>query len=189
MKYNYKFILFGLSCFLLNYEFCYSKAHDIPLNKTEKKILKELNIEIPFKKIEAHDFKGKLIEKKEINLRDNFGNFLIINFWATWCSPCLKEMPDLEKIYNKFKKSGLTVIAISMGESLERVLKFQKKHNYSFPVIIDSDMKISNLYGVKNIPITYLINSNGVIVGRALGPRDWFSDKFIRFLKLQIINS
>ena len=107
----------------------------------------------------------------------------ILNFWATWCSPCLKEMPDLDQVYQSLGPENLVVLAVSMGESRERVRKFLKKRNYSFPVMTDPEMEITRLYGVRNIPITYLVDPSGVIIGRALGPREWSEPKLLKFFR------
>ena len=107
----------------------------------------------------------------------------VVNFWATWCSPCLKEMPDLDQVYQSLGPENLIVLAVSMGESRERVRKFLKKRNYSFPVMTDPEMEITRLYGVRNIPITYLVDPSGVIIGRALGPREWSEPKLLKFFR------
>ncbi|MEL0342250.1 MAG: TlpA disulfide reductase family protein [Deltaproteobacteria bacterium] len=83
--------------------------------------------------IEAHDFEGEMASGKKASLADFSGKFLILNFWATWCSPCLKEMPDLDQVYQSLGPENLLVLAVSMGESRERVRKFLKKRNYSYP--------------------------------------------------------
>ena len=107
----------------------------------------------------------------------------VLNFWATWCSPCLKEMPDLDQVYQSLGPEKLIVLAVSMGESRERVRRFLKKRNYSFPIMTDPEMEITRLYGVRNIPITYLVDPSGVIIGRALGPREWSEPKLLKFFR------
>ena len=122
-------------------------------------------------------------EGKPLSLYVFRGMPILINFWATWCSPCLKEMPDLDQVYQSLGPENLIVLAVSMGESRERVRKFLKKRNYSFPVMTDPEMEITRLYGVRNIPITYLVDPSGVIIGRALGPREWSEPKLLKFFR------
>ncbi len=146
-------------------------------------MLEQSRIEVPSHYIEAHDFEGEMVSGKKASLADFSGKFLILNFWATWCSPCLKEMPDLDQVYQSLGPENLVVLAVSMGESRERVRKFLKKRNYSFPVMTDPEMEITRLYGVRNIPITYLVDPSGVIIGRALGPREWSEPKLLKFFR------
>ena len=166
---------------LITFSSSFAEEKKIPLNASERKLLEQLRIEVPSHYIEAHDFEGEMASGKKASLADFSGKFLILNFWATWCSPCLKEMPDLDQVYQSLGPEKLTVLAVSMGESRERVRKFLKKRNYNFPVMTDPEMEITRLYGVRNIPITYLVDPSGVIIGRALGPREWSKPKLPRF--------
>ncbi len=158
----------------------------VPLSKSEKELLNQSRIEVPTHYIEAHDFEGKLPSGETARLSDYDGKFLLLNFWATWCSPCLKEMPDLDEAYQALGKDGLAVIAVSMGEGGKRVEKFLKTRLYSFPVITDPEMNITRLYGVQNIPITYLIDPSGAILGRALGPRKWSAPELLEFFRSRL---
>ena len=168
---------------LITYSSVFAEEKKIPLNASERKLLEQSRIEIPSHYIEAHDFEGEMASGKKASLADFSGKFLILNFWATWCSPCLKEMPDLDQVYQSLGPDKLVVLAVSMGESRERVRKFLKKRNYSFPVMTDPEMEITRLYGVRNIPITYLVDPSGVIIGRALGPREWSDPKLLKFFR------
>ena len=154
-------ISLGFILFSLTSSFA-SENKSIPLSPSEMDLLEEFRIEIPSHYIKSHDFKGELASGESFSLADFKGKFLILNFWATWCSPCLKEMPDLEQVYLDLGPKNLVVLAVSMGEGSERVRKFLKKRQYSFPVMVDPDMEITRLYGVRNIPITYLVDPSGV---------------------------
>ncbi len=158
-------------------------AQRVPLNDSERELLKEMKVEMPTMLIEAHDFEMKLLDGRELPLRDLQGKFVLLNFWATWCAPCLREMPDMEALQEAVGSENLTVLAVSMGETEERVQKFLKMHGFTFPIVADTEMEIVQLYGVKNIPITYLISPKGVILGRALGPREWNRVSFQEFVK------
>ena len=168
---------------LLTVSSLFAEEKKIPLNASERKLLEQSRIEVPSHYIEAHDFEGEMASGEKASLAEFSGKFIILNFWATWCSPCLKEMPDLDQVYQLLGPENLVVIAVSMGESRERVRKFLKKRNYSFPVMTDPEMEITRLYGVRNIPITYLVDPSGVIIGRALGPREWSDKKLLKFFR------
>ena len=155
-----KIFCFSLILFLSLFAFASVKAHSKKANLTDedRKLLKSLRITPPSIWIEAHDFAGELKDGSIINLKDYHHRFVLLNFWATWCVPCLKEMPDLEKAYQKMGSKKLIVLAVGMGEDKSSISRFAEKHEFTFPMIADSTLEIARLYGVENIPITYLIN-------------------------------
>ena len=158
----------------------HSKKAD--LTDEDRKLLKSLRITPPSIWIEAHDFTVELNDGSIINLKDYHHRFVLLNFWATWCIPCLKEMPDLEKAYQQMGSKKLIVLAVGMGEDKSSISKFAEKHGFTFPMVADTTLEIARLYGVENIPVTYLINPEGVIIGRAIGIRDWASPELIEFM-------
>ena len=172
------FLLFAMFVFALPL----AQSKEAPLSEDEKKVLKKLRITPATQWIEAHDFAGKMMDAKSVNLQDYRGRFVLLNFWATWCSPCLKEMPDLENAYNEMGQEKLVVLAVGMGESVEKIKAFFNKYSFTFPLLADNRMKITKLYGVRNIPVTYLIDPDGVVLGRALGVRDWASPDLLAFI-------
>jgi len=172
------FLIFAMFVFALTF----AQSKEAPLSADEKKVLKKLRITPATQWIEAHDFAGKMMDAKSVNLQDYRGRFVLLNFWATWCSPCLKEMPDLENAYNEMGQEKLVVLAVGMGESVEKIKAFFNKYGFTFPLLADNRMKITKLYGVRNIPVTYLIDPDGVVLGRALGVRDWASPDLLAFI-------
>jgi peroxiredoxin len=157
-------------------------SKESPLSADEKKVLKILRITPATQWIEAHDFAGEMMDAKTVNLKDYRGRFVLLNFWATWCSPCLKEMPDLEKAYLQMGQEKMVVLAVGMGESVGKIKAFFDKYGFSFPLLADNKMEITKLYGVRNIPVTYLIDPDGIVLGRALGIRDWASPDLLEFI-------
>lgn len=168
-----------------------AQSKESPLSSDEKKALKILRITPATQWIEAHDFAGEMMDDKIVNLKDYRGRFVLLNFWATWCSPCLKEMPDLEKAYLHMGQEKMVVLAVGMGESVEKIKAFFDKYGFTFPMLADNKMEITKLYGVRNIPVTYLIDPDGIVLGRALGIRDWASPDLLSFidsrLKLEVM--
>ena len=181
-------LIFFLSFFVFASAAAHSKKADI--TDEDRKLLGSLRITTPSIWIEAHDFKAELNDGSIINLKDYHHRFVLLNFWATWCVPCLKEMPDLEKVYQQMGSKKLLVLAIGMGEDKSSIRKFNEKYGFTFPIVADTTLEIARLYGVENIPITYLINPQGIIIGRALGIRDWASQELIEFMdsKLGTVN-
>ena len=187
-----KIFCYSLILFLSLFAFASASAHSKKANLTDedRKLLTSLRITPPSIWIEAHDFTVEINDGRIINLKDYHHRFVLLNFWATWCVPCLKEMPDLEKAYQQMGSKKLIVLAVGMGEDKSTISRFAEKHEFTFPMVADSTLEIARLYGVESIPITYLINPEGIIIGRALGIRDWASPELIEFMdsKLESVN-
>ena len=164
----------------------FAQSRQATLADAERKLLKSLRITPATIWIEAHNFVGELPDGKTVRLEDYQGRFVLLNFWATWCLPCLKEMPEFEKVFQEMGEEKLVVLAVGMGEDTGKISKFAEKYGFTFPLLADPDMEITRLYGVKNIPVTYLINPEGVILGRALGVRDWANLDLLAFIKSKL---
>jgi len=104
------------------------------------------------------------------------GKIIFLNFWASWCGPCKEEMPSIEVLYQHYEKRDFVFLTISVDYgSPEPVRKFIEKHRYRFPVLLDPAGKTLDLFEINKIPATLIIDKNGKIIGRVLGPRDWNS--------------
>jgi len=93
-----------------------------------------------------------------------------VNFWATWCPPCRKEMPDLDALYKKFKTQGLVVLAIS-DEDEAKVRAFRKTRAVSYPVMLDKGRQVNELFRVEGIPKTYIYGRDGKLVTESIDMR------------------
>jgi DsbE subfamily thiol:disulfide oxidoreductase len=103
------------------------------------------------------------LNKNTVSLGDYKGKKVILNFWATWCPPCVNEMPLLQEVYNNRKGEGIEVIGINYNEDYERVKKFISEKGVAFTILIDSDLKVSMDYGVIGLPVTFFIDRDGII--------------------------
>jgi len=141
------------------------------------------------KPIPAPNFTLEALNGKKVSLKDFKGKVVFLNFWATWCPPCIVEMPSMEALHKKFKDKGLVVIAVNSEEGVKKVNKFIKKKGYTFLVLLDSDGTVtSDSYRAIGFPTTYLIDKHGNVVGKAEGAREWNSIesfKLIEFLLKQ----
>jgi thiol-disulfide isomerase/thioredoxin len=98
------------------------------------------------------------------------GKVVLVNFWATWCPPCRKEMPDLEVLYQRFKGNGLVILAIS--DEVERDVKpFLANHKFSYPVLLDPGRRVNDLFRVQGIPKSFLYDRTGSLVAEAIDMR------------------
>lgn len=118
----------------------------------------------------APEFQSLTLGGKPTKLGDLRGRPVIINFWATWCTPCKKEMPDIQKIFESSSSNNLIVLAINFDEPEPTVERFVQELSLTFPVVLDPDKKISALYGVYGLPTTFFVDSGGVIRYTKIGP-------------------
>ena len=111
-------------------------------------------------------------------LDDHTGKVIVVNFWATWCVPCVKEMPSFENLYRRYRSQGLILLAVSLdkGDST-KVKEFADKHKLSFPILLDTKGVAEKLYPSFSIPFTYVIEKQGRIVARVDGAKNWESSE------------
>ena len=116
---------------------------------------------------------------RPVSLSEFRGNIVFINFWTTWCLACVIEMPSMEKLHQKFKDKDFVMIAINLQESAERVKQFYQKHQLTFTTLLDITGDVGAALGINAIPATIILDKNGRIIGKALGPREWESQESI----------
>jgi peroxiredoxin len=123
---------------------------------------------------DAPDFTLLNLEGKQVSLKDYRGKVVFLNFWATWCEPCKKEFPEMEKVYEEYKDKGLTILAVSIDVGGDKEVKaFAEKMGATFPILLSTQGTITDAYWTWGTPTSYLIDRDGHILGRAIGPRDW----------------
>jgi peroxiredoxin len=110
---------------------------------------------------------------KKVRLKDYRGKVILLNFWATWCGPCVEEIPYLEKLHRHFKNDDFILLAVSLREKKETVKEFIDESNMTFRVLLDTEGKAISSYGIWSIPATYIIDKRGFLAGKAIGLREW----------------
>lgn len=113
---------------------------------------------------EAPDFALVDMNGEKHRLSDYRGQGVFLNFWATWCPPCEREMPFINHQYKQYKDKGVQVLTVDVGESDLAVSKFIEKYGLEFPVAIDKDSSVMTAYGIDPLPITFLIDKDGKVV-------------------------
>ncbi|MFW2373407.1 MAG: TlpA family protein disulfide reductase [Gammaproteobacteria bacterium] len=109
----------------------------------------------------APDFTLKSYSGKNLKLSEYRGQVVLLNFWASWCGPCRQEMPLLEKTHKKYKKLGFTVMGVNVEENNNKAKGIVKKNKLTFPVLFDTQSKVSKLYQVSAMPSTVIIDRSG----------------------------
>ena len=117
----------------------------------------------------APNFELLSLEGKTVSLRDYRSTPVLINFWATWCGPCVYEMPFLQQIYEERSDKGLVMLEINVGETPARVTSFMKQYNLSLPVLLDTNQAVARRYGITGLPTTFFINKDGVLQDKVIG--------------------
>jgi peroxiredoxin len=138
--------------------------------------IRELDLIRPSRARAAQDFTAPLLGGKSFRLAGHRGQVVLINFWATWCPPCLEEMPALERLWQQHKDSGFVLVAVSLDADPAPVAPFLAAHRLTFPVALDSKFEVANLYGVRALPATFVVDRLGNLAALALGPRTWDND-------------
>lgn len=124
-----------------------------------------------------HDIHLPDLNGATIRFSDFKGKIVFLNFWTTWCPSCRYEMPSLENLHTKFREEDFVVVAIDIQEPATSVKKFFKEYKLTFMALLDSDGKVADLFGVRSIPTTYILDKQGRIIGGAVGARKWDSKK------------
>ncbi len=158
--------LFGMLCMTITSA---ASSTDLPAPKLSHELTR---LDKP---IEAPDFTLENFDGEKQSLHDFRGQVVMLNFWATWCPPCRREIPSMESIYQDLGKHGFVVLAVNEFEEPDHVFAYtgQLSVDPTFPILFDRDSSVSQLYGVKGLPTTVLINKQGKIVYRAVGGRDF----------------
>jgi cytochrome c biogenesis protein CcmG/thiol:disulfide interchange protein DsbE len=132
----------------------------------------------------APDFTFPDLDGRELSLSDYRGKVVLVNIWATWCPPCRDEMPSMQKLYEKFKGRGFEILAVSIdADGREAVAPFMEQMNLTFPALLDPNEKVRSLYAITGVPESFIIDKNGILVDRVIGPLDWASQKVFIFLE------
>ena len=120
---------------------------------------------------------------KKVDLKIFKGKVIFLNFWATWCGPCKEEMPTMETLYRQFKDRNFVFLTISVDyEGSKPVREFIEKNRYTFPVLVDQKNETLDIFEVTGIPTTFVIDKQGKLLGKAIGPRNWKSSEIVSYL-------
>ncbi len=128
------------------------------------------------------------LDGKTVDLADLKGRLVVVNFWATWCPPCRREMPSLERLRRALGPRGLTVLAVDVGEDADTVFAFtgQLEPGPEFPLLLDRDSAAMQAWKVKGLPTTYVVDPEGKVIFRAVGGREFDGEGLMRQLEARL---
>ncbi|MGA8491139.1 MAG: TlpA disulfide reductase family protein [Terriglobales bacterium] len=129
----------------------------------------------------APDFTIQDADRK-VSLGQFRGKVVLLNFFASWCAPCAEEMPSLVQVQERFQNKGVTVLGVSIDVDSDAYHKFLKDYKIDFPTVRDPDQKTSSLYGTFKWPETYVIDRNGIVRRKFIGPVEWSQPEIVDFL-------
>lgn len=128
--------------------------------------------------------------ERTVSLSQLRGKIVVLNFWATWCPPCIEEMPSLVQLQKKFQGTDVTVLAVSVDDDPDAYHKFLKDHGIDLLTVRDPgqhiengvDAPVASRYGTFKFPETYIIDRDGIIRRKFIGPIDWSQPEIVEYL-------
>lgn len=122
-------------------------------------------------------FRLRTLAGAEAALEDFKHNLVILNFWATWCTPCTTEMPTLEALWQRYQARGLVVLGVSVDRGAPRAVlePYVTYHRLTFPILLDPDLETARAWRVTGLPATFVVKPGGEVAGVAIGAREWDS--------------
>jgi peroxiredoxin len=135
----------------------------------------------------APDFRLLSLEGKPVSLSELRGRVVMVHFWATWCPPCVEEIPTLERLNRTFAGRDFDILAVSVDEGgMNAVASFLQKNRLSLPVLLSPDRSAASLYGTFKFPETYLVDREGIVRKKLLGAVDWTHPEAMKFVQAML---
>ncbi|HKT35282.1 MAG TPA: TlpA disulfide reductase family protein [Nitrospira sp.] len=123
----------------------------------------------PAPNFQLRDMNGRIM-----SLSDLRGKVVLLNFWATWCGPCRVEMPAMERLYRTYDRKDFEILAVSTDAQGVAVTRpFQQENKLTFPILHDADFRVGLSYGARTLPMTFMVDRQGIVRQHIFGARDW----------------
>ena len=131
----------------------------------------------------APDFTLKSAEGRNLRLQEQRGQVVLVNFWASWCGPCKQEMPHLNRLYDKYRASGFTLLAVNIDDDARHGAATATKWGLKFPVLLDAEKSVTKLYDLGAMPSTVLIDRDGRVRYLHRGYREGVEEAYERQIR------
>lgn len=118
----------------------------------------------------------------QVSLNQFRGQVVVLNFWATWCPPCTQELPSMMAMQNQLRSRGVVVLGVSIDVDDDAYHRFLKQRNVNFVTVRDPEQKVAGMYGTSGWPESYIIDRQGVLRRKVVGPINWESPEVVQFL-------
>ena len=119
---------------------------------------------------------------RKVALKEYRGQIVVLNFWASWCPPCIAETPSLMRMQQKMQSKGVVVIGVSIDEDEQAYHSFLKQYGINFTTVRDPSQRVEHMYGTLQIPETYIIDRTGVLRRKVVNAADWNSPDMLQYL-------
>ena len=139
------------------------------------------------------DFTLPDLQGRSVQLAALRGKVVFVNVWATWCPPCVEEMPTIQQLYERLHGQGLEILAVSLDNlGAQIVVPFMQSRRLSFPTLLDTKNLVQRLYRTTGVPESFVVDKRGILVDKVVGPRDWVHPQIIaqfeRLLAMPVTN-
>jgi peroxiredoxin len=131
----------------------------------------------------APDFALRSLRGENVRLSEHSGEVVLVNFWATWCGPCRQEMPQLDELYAKYHRAGLVLLGISLDHQRDRASEMAQTLKVAYPVLFDEIRSVSRSYDVDDLPVTLLIDRQGVVRFVSQGYKPGYENRYAEQLR------
>jgi len=145
--------------------------------------LKSLGFHVFPQPVEIDAFSVPSLKGETLNATSLRGSIVLFNFWATWCPPCLREMPSIETLWNTLKGENFTIVAVSTGEKKKTVSDFIDKKGFTFPIYLDESSGLGRIYATQGIPTTYVLDKKGRVIAGIVGSTEYDNPALVKALK------
>lgn len=122
----------------------------------------------------------RLSDGEPLSLESLRGQVVLLNFWATWCKPCEDEMPAMERLYQALRGRDFELVAVSVDDGRAEVEAFQERMGLTFPIVLDPGKRVADRYQSYRFPESWLVDRDGQLVARFIGPRDWDASVYVQ---------
>lgn len=131
----------------------------------------------------APNFTLRQVNAGTFTLRDGGHHVTLVNFWATWCPPCVEEAPSLEKFARQMRPQGVRVVGVSVDQNLPDLQKFIASYHLTFPIVRDPNQALAGRFGTHMFPETYIFDRDGRLADKIIGATDWEDPHMIQFVE------
>ena len=156
---------------------------DFPAEGREEDLYTKIRISLIKGDKRAPDFSLPDLQGRKMGLKQFRGKIILLNFWATWCGPCKDEMPALDRLRKRLDPDTFALLTITTDLQREGIGHFLRQLDVHLPVLFDEDQEVSRAYMVRALPTTIIINRDGTLLGRAVGPREWDSPDAVALMR------